>query len=140
MTIPIQVHKTGDKGRVPSDDAHEVEAIMTCIFCKIADGEINSDIVFQDDDVVAFRDVNPQAPQHILIIPRRHIATLNDLDEDATLLGGRLLYTASRVAKQFGIADDGYRLVMNCNDHGGQTVFHVHLHLLAGRPMRWPPG
>lgn len=113
---------------------------MTCIFCKIADGEINSDIVFQDDDVVAFRDVNPQAPHHILIIPRRHIATLNDLDEDATLLGGRLLYTASRVAKQFGIADDGYRLVMNCNDHGGQTVFHVHLHLLAGRPMRWPPG
>jgi histidine triad (HIT) family protein len=113
---------------------------MTCIFCKIADGEINSDIVFQDDDVVAFRDVNPQAPHHILIIPRRHIATLNDLDEDTTQLGGHLLYTASRVAKQLGFADDGYRLVINCNDHGGQTVFHVHLHLLAGRPMRWPPG
>lgn len=113
---------------------------MDCLFCKLAKSEINSDIVYEDDEVIAFRDIHPQAPCHILVIPRRHIATLNDANpEDATLMG-KLTLTAQRVAKELGVAEDGYRLVMNCNGHGGQTVFHIHLHLLAGRSMHWPPG
>ena len=113
---------------------------MSCLFCKLAKGEINSDIVYDDDEVIAFRDIHPQAPHHILVIPRRHIATVNDTDPEDTALIGKLILTAQRVAKDLGVAEDGYRLVMNCNGHGGQTVFHVHLHLLAGRPMHWPPG
>ena len=113
---------------------------MSCLFCKLAKGEINSDIVYEDDEVIAFRDIHPQAPHHILVIPRRHIATVNDTDPEDTTLIGKLILTAQRVAKDLGVAEDGYRLVMNCNGHGGQTVFHVHLHLLAGRPMHWPPG
>ena len=94
----------------------------------------------EDDEVIAFRDIHPQAPHHVLIIPRQHIATVNDArQEDAALLG-KLTLTAQRVANDLGIAEDGYRLVLNCNNHGGQTVFHIHLHLLAGRPMHWPPG
>ena len=113
---------------------------MNCIFCKLIKGEIASDIVYEDEEVVAFRDIHPQAPHHILVIPRRHIATINDADpEDATLIG-KLTLTAQRVAKELGVAEEGYRLVMNCNGHGGQTVFHIHLHLLAGRAMHWPPG
>ena len=113
---------------------------MDCLFCKLARGEINSDIVYEDNEVIAFRDIYPQAPHHILVIPRRHIATINDADpEDATLIG-KLTLTAQRVAKELGVATEGYRLVMNCNGHGGQTIFHVHLHLLAGRSMHWPPG
>ena len=113
---------------------------MSCLFCKLAKGEINSDIVFEDDDVIAFRDINPQAPHHILVIPRQHIATVNDANSEDAALIGKLILAAQRVAKDLGVAEDGYRLVVNCNDHGGQTVFHVHLHLLAGRPMHWPPG
>jgi histidine triad (HIT) family protein len=113
---------------------------MKCLFCNLVRGEINSDIVYEDDDVIAFRDINPQAPHHILVIPRRHIATLNDTKPEDTVLIGKLTLTAQQVAKEIGVAEDGYRLVMNCNRHGGQTVFHVHLHLLAGRPMHWPPG
>jgi len=113
---------------------------MSCLFCKLAKGEINSDIVFEDDDVIAFRDINPQAPHHILVIPRRHIATVNDANSEDAALIGKMTLAAQRVAKDLRVAEDGYRLVMNCNDHGGQTVFHVHLHLLAGRPMHWPPG
>ena len=113
---------------------------MSCLFCKLAKGEINSDIVFEDDDVIAFRDINPQAPHHILVIPRRHIATVNDANPEDAALIGKMTLAAQRVAKDLRVAEDGYRLVMNCNDHGGQTVFHVHLHLLAGRPMHWPPG
>lgn len=113
---------------------------MGCLFCKLAKGEINSDIVFEDNDVIAFRDINPQAPHHILVIPRRHIATVNDASPEDAALIGKLTLTAQRVAKDLDFAEDGYRLVMNCNSHGGQTVFHLHLHLLAGRPMHWPPG
>ena len=113
---------------------------MDCIFCKIATGELGSDILYEDNDVVAFRDVAPQAPHHILIIPRNHIATTNDLDENNSGLIGKLFYTAKNIASDLNLADDGYRLVMNCNGHGGQTVFHIHLHLLAGRKMHWPPG
>ena len=101
---------------------------MDCLFCKIAGGDIPGDIVHQDDEVVAFRDIAPQAPHHIVIIPRRHIATVNDLDEASHALVGRLFLVARNIAAELGVAEDGYRLVMNCNSHGGQTVFHIHLH------------
>ncbi len=110
-----------------------------CIFCKIAAGEIPSDIVHQDDDVVAFKDVNPQAPVHLLIVPRKHIASLDEAaDADAPLMG-RLLVTARGLARKHGVAE-GYRLVNNVGAEAGQSVFHIHLHLLGGRPMGWPPG
>ena len=114
--------------------------MSNCIFCKIAEGEIPSTLLYQDDQVVAFNDLIPQAPQHILIIPRKHIATLNDLTPDDNLLMGNLALTAQHLAKKLGIADHGYRLVMNCNADGGQAVFHIHMHLLGGRQMSWPPG
>ena len=110
------------------------------LFGKIIRREIPADIVYEDDDVLAFRDINPQAPVHVLFIPKRAIATLNDATgRDAELLG-KLVLAASAWAKKQGLADDGYRLVMNCNAHGGQTVFHIHVHLLGGRQMKWPPG
>jgi histidine triad (HIT) family protein len=113
---------------------------MTTLFAKIVRREIPADIVYEDDDVLAFRDINPQAPVHVLFIPKRPVATLNDLtDADAPLVG-KLVLAAARWAKAQGFAEDGYRCVMNCNSHGGQTVFHIHLHLLAGRAMHWPPG
>lgn len=111
-----------------------------CLFCKILDGEIDSDIVHEDDHVVGFRDINPQAPHHVLFIPRRHIATLNDLDEEHAELMGRLFLAAKQYADENSIADEGYRTVVNCNEGAGQSVFHVHLHLLSGRRMEWPPG
>lgn len=111
-----------------------------CLFCKILNGEMDSDIVHEDDHVVGFRDINPQAPHHVLFIPREHIATLNDLDEGHVELMGRLFLAAKQYAGENGIADDGYRTVVNCNEGAGQSVFHVHLHLLGGRPMTWPPG
>jgi histidine triad (HIT) family protein len=109
-----------------------------CLFCKIVVGEIKPDVVFEDDSLLAFRDIHPQAPLHVLIVPKRHIATLNELDDAG--LGGYLLQTAASLAGQFGYADSGYRTVFNCNNDGGQTVQHLHLHLLAGRQMSWPPG
>jgi len=109
-----------------------------CLFCKMAAGEIKPDIVYQDESVLAFRDISPQAPVHILIIPKKHVATLNELDDSE--LAGKLLTTAIKIAKQEGLADDGYRTVFNCNEKGGQEVFHLHLHLLGGRQMQWPPG
>jgi histidine triad (HIT) family protein len=113
---------------------------MTTLFAKIIRREIPADIVYEDDDVLAFRDINPQAPVHVLFVPKRAVATLNDLaDADAALVG-KLVVTAARWAKAQGFAEDGYRCVMNCNRDGGQTVFHIHLHLLAGRTMHWPPG
>lgn len=111
-----------------------------CIFCKIATGEIDSEIVYQTDQVVAFRDLNPQAPTHILIIPRRHIATINELAETDTDVVGRLYLAAKKIAAAEGLAEPGYRVVMNCNAGAGQSVFHVHLHLLGGRQFGWPPG
>jgi len=110
------------------------------LFGKIIRREIPADIVYEDDDVLAFRDINPQAPVHVLFIPKHAVATLNDLSADHTALISKLFLAATRWAKQQGFAEDGYRLVMNCNKHGGQTVFHIHLHLLAGRQMHWPPG
>ena len=113
-----------------------------CLFCKIRDGEIPSEKVFENDDIIAFRDVNPQAPTHILIIPNKHIPTVNDLeDEDAAVLGEMML-AAQDIANYEGIAEDGYRLVINCNAGAGQAVYHIHMHLLGGRAMTlsWLPG
>jgi histidine triad (HIT) family protein len=110
------------------------------IFDKIIAREIPADIVFEDDQVLAFRDINPQAPVHVLFIPKRAIATLNDLAEGDEAVVGRLAMAAAAYAKREGFAQDGYRVVMNCNRDGGQTVFHIHLHLLGGRPLAWPPG
>ena len=110
------------------------------IFDKIIRREIPADIVYEDDELLAFRDVNPQAPVHVLFIPKKPIATLDDATaEDAALLG-RLLLAAADYARREGFAAQGYRTVLNCNEYGGQTVFHLHLHLLAGRHMHWPPG
>ncbi len=109
-----------------------------CLFCKMASGEIKPDVVFENEYLLAFRDINPRAPVHILIIPKQHVATLNDL-EDATL-AGKLLQIVPAIAKQQGIAPDGYRTVINCNSNGGQEVYHLHIHLLGGRKLSWPPG
>jgi len=110
------------------------------LFDKIIRREIPADIVYEDDDLLAFRDINPQAPVHVLFIPKKSIATLNDADDSDAELIGKLVLAASRWARQQGFAEDGYRCVMNCNRDGGQTVFHLHLHVLGGRRMNWPPG
>lgn len=112
----------------------------SCIFCKIAAGEVSSTKVHEDDEIVAFRDLSPQAPLHVLVIPRRHLDSLDAaVPSDAALLG-RLLLVARAVARQAGVAEGGYRVVMNSGADGGQTVLHLHLHVLGGRPMAWPPG
>lgn len=111
-----------------------------CLFCKFASGELDTDIVLETDTVLAFRDINPQAPTHILIIPRKHIATINDLAKSDAEEIGNLYLVAKELAKAEGIEEDGYRVVMNCNSGAGQTVYHVHLHLLGGRLFNWPPG
>lgn len=113
---------------------------MGCLFCKIAAGDIPADKVFEDDDVVAFRDINPAAPTHILIIPKKHIATINDATAEDQSLLGKMMLVAKDIAAQEGVDDQGFRLTLNTNSHGGQSVYHIHLHLLAGRQMQWPPG
>ncbi|AVP98952.1 histidine triad nucleotide-binding protein [Ahniella affigens] len=110
------------------------------IFAKIIRREIPAQIVYEDEHVLAFKDIHPQAPVHVLFIPKQAVATLNDLADDQAELVGRLALAAARYAKQEGFAERGYRTVMNCNADGGQTVFHIHLHLLAGRSLSWPPG
>jgi histidine triad (HIT) family protein len=111
-----------------------------CIFCRMVEGEIKPDVVYEDEAVLAFRDTNPQSPTHVLLIPKEHIATTNDLDDDNAAILGRLYLAAKQVAADEGIAERGYRMVMNCNPEAGQSVYHIHLHLLGGRPMNWPPG
>ncbi len=111
-----------------------------CLFCKMAKGEIKPDLVMETDELLAFRDINPQAPTHILVVPRKHISTLNDLTPADAGIIDKMVLAAREIAKLEGIAASGYRLVMNCNQGGGQTVFHIHLHLLGGRAMTWPPG
>ncbi len=111
-----------------------------CLFCRIVDGDIPATIVYEDDLVVAFEDVNPQAPTHVLVVPRRHIPTINDLGTEDETLAGHLLTTAAAIARERGFDAAGYRTVLNCNAAGGQTVFHIHLHLLGGRNLSWPPG
>lgn len=111
-----------------------------CLFCRMLDGEIPSDKVFEDERVYAFRDINPQAPTHILVIPRKHIASLNELGEEDTALMGELISAGARIARQEGLADQGYRSVINTGEQGGQSVHHIHLHILGGRALNWPPG
>jgi histidine triad (HIT) family protein len=111
-----------------------------CIFCRIAQGEIPADKVYEDSDIMGFRDLNPQAPVHILLIPKRHIATLDDLEASDADLVGQMFLAAQQVARDQGIAEQGYRTLFNCNPAGGQEVYHLHLHLLGGRQMTWPPG
>jgi histidine triad (HIT) family protein len=113
---------------------------MACLFCRIIAGEIPSSKVYEDDEVFAFNDINPQAPLHVLIVPKRHIATTNDLGPGDESLVGTLVRRAAAIAAEKGYAERGYRTVFNCNVEAGQTVFHVHLHLLAGRGLGWPPG
>lgn len=113
---------------------------MSCLFCRIAAGEIPASIVYQDDRVIVFNDINPQAPLHVLVIPRRHIATLNDLEAGDDGLVGEMVRRGAAVAAERGHAEVGYRTVFNCNAGAGQTVFHIHLHVLAGRGLNWPPG
>lgn len=113
---------------------------MECLFCKIAAGQIRATVVHQDADVVAFRDISPQAPTHIVIIPRRHIASVKDLGEGDAALMGKLILAAKRIAREMGVDESGYRLVMNTGRDAGQSVFHLHMHLLAGRALGWPPG
>jgi len=110
------------------------------LFLKIINREIPADIVYETGDILAFRDINPQAPYHVLIIPKEHIATINDVEQDHAELVGRMFLVAAELAEQEGFAEDGYRVVMNCNKAGGQAVYHIHLHLLGGRQMGWPPG
>jgi len=111
-----------------------------CLFCRIIQRQLPADIVAEEEDLVAFRDVNPQAPTHLLIIPKTHISKLSDLTEATTPVIAKAAAMANRLAKQQGISETGYRVVVNCGPQAGQSVSHLHLHLLGGRPMRWPPG
>ena len=111
-----------------------------CLFCNIINKEIPSDFIYESDSVLAFNDINPQAPTHVLIIPRKHIATLNDLKSEDRELVGEMHMVAQQIAGERNLSESGYRTVFNCNDTAGQTVFHIHLHLLGGRNLVWPPG
>jgi histidine triad (HIT) family protein len=113
---------------------------MSCLFCRIVSGEIPAKKVYEDDDVVAFDDINPQAPMHVLVVPKRHVATLNDLGADHDPLVGSMVRRAAAIAAARGYDGRGYRTVFNCNADAGQTVFHIHLHVLGGRALAWPPG
>ncbi|KTD04072.1 purine nucleoside phosphoramidase [Legionella geestiana] len=113
---------------------------MDCLFCRIARKEIPATVVFEDGEILAFRDIRPQAPVHLLVIPKKHIETLNDAGSEDEALLGRMMLVAKELAGKEGMADNGYRLVMNINKAGGQEVWHIHLHVLGGRQMTWPPG
>lgn len=113
---------------------------IDCLFCKIRDGLIPAKLIHQDDVCLGFEDIRPQAPTHVLLIPRRHIATINDITLEDRETVGHLYVAAAKVARDRGHSENGYRVVMNCNRDAGQTVFHIHAHLLAGRPLEWPPG
>ena len=112
----------------------------TCIFCRLAKGLVRADIIFQDDAVIAFNDIHPQAPTHVLVIPRQHITTLWETDETHVTLLGRILLACNQVAQQQGVMDSGYRVVVNAGADAGQTVDHLHFHVLGGRKLQWPPG
>lgn len=112
----------------------------SCLFCRIVGGEIPADIVYKDELVLVFRDLNPQAPQHLLIVPRKHIATTLDINDTDMEMIGHVYRVAAKVAFELGFAESGFRIVNNCKEDGGQTVWHLHFHLLAGRKLSWPPG
>ena len=111
-----------------------------CIFCKIINGSIPCDMIYEDELVVSFRDINPEAPIHVLIVPKKHISSINDITEVDSTLIGHIFNIGKNIAKELNISDDGYRIVTNCGVHGGQTVQHIHFHLLGGRNLSWPPG
>lgn len=111
-----------------------------CIFCKIITKEIKSNIIYEDNEILAFEDINPQAPVHVLIIPKEHIEKISDINKDNSEISGKLILVANKIAKDKDILDQGYRLVFNCGKAAGQAVFHIHLHLLGGRDLQWPPG
>jgi histidine triad (HIT) family protein len=113
---------------------------MDCLFCRIAAKDVPASIVYEDDDILAFEDIDPQAPVHLLVIPKKHVATLNDLDEGDVNLAGRIMLVAKVLGREKGLADEGYRVVVNCNRGGGQAVFHLHAHVMGGRRFTWPPG
>ena len=113
---------------------------MSCLFCKIVAGEIPALRIYEDENLLAFEDIHPQAPLHVLVIPKRHISTLNDLQDGDEAILGAMIRRAAKIAKERGFDATGYRTVLNVNKDGGQTVFHVHLHLLGGRKLSWPPG
>ncbi len=113
---------------------------MACIFCRIAKKEIPAQVVYEDERVLAFYDINPQAPYHILVIPKKHISTLLELQEEDKVLIGHLFLVMKKLAEELGLSERGYRVVVNCGEEAGQTVFHVHYHFLSGRPFGWPPG
>ena len=113
---------------------------MDCIFCKIAQNQIEVNPLYEDEDLIAFYDLHPQAPIHFLVVPKTHIATINHLESGDEHLIGKMVLTAKTLAKQLDLAQDGYRLIFNVNEHGGQTVYHIHLHVIGGRKMHWPPG
>ena len=110
------------------------------IFDKIISKEIPSDIIYENDEFLAFNDISPQAPVHVLVIPKKRISTINHMEEKDALMVGKMIFIAKNIAKSLEIDEDGYRLVFNCNEHGGQTVYHIHLHLMGGRQLNWPPG
>lgn len=118
----------------------EVSPVGDCLFCGIIQGEIKGNVIYQDNSVVAFKDINPKAPVHILIVPRKHIPTLLDLQPEDKALVGDIYAAANKLAKDQGISKDGFRVIVNCGPGAGQTVFHLHFHLMGGRPMTWPPG
>ena len=111
-----------------------------CIFCRIVNGELPSEKVYEDDELYAYRDINPGAPVHVLIIPKKHISRITEIDDDDAALVGRMFMAANGIAEKEGIVESGFRYVFNCNGHGGQTVYHIHLHILGGRQFTWPPG
>jgi histidine triad (HIT) family protein len=113
---------------------------MNCLFCKIIKKEIPAKIIYENEEILAFEDINPQAPVHFLVIPKKHISTSLDIKDEDNELIGRLYQAANQLARDRGIAEEGFRIVMNCNAGAGQTVFHIHLHVLGGRAMHWPPG
>ena len=113
---------------------------MSCLFCKIVSGEIPATVVFEDPELIVIRDINPQAPTHLLVLPKQHIATINDADSKDEQLLGRMILTGKKMAKAEKFSENGYRLVFNVNSGGGQEVYHIHLHVLGGRQMTWPPG
>ena len=113
---------------------------MSTIFSKIINKEIHADILFENDKILAFRDISPQSPVHFLVIPKKEIRTINDINEEDKSLIGELFIVAKEIAKKEGISEKGYRTIFNCNEHGGQTVYHIHLHVLGGRQLEWPPG
>ena len=123
-----------------SDCMNEVGENNDCLFCKIVEKKIPADIVYESEDVIAFKDIEPKAPIHCLIIPKKHISTINDIDGSNSNIIGLMYEAAAQLARTLNVDKDGYRVVMNCNSNGGQTVYHIHLHFLAGRRFSWPPG